>query len=193
MGSNPTLSVAWEEFCKGKALFIYGNGKFYIKEIDVENNMKMKQELIKKIYESPGIIKRKFRILIMIFILMILLAGTMFLYYHNPKEGLNLACMINFLTGYYCPGCGAGRACYMLLHGQIYQAFRYNPLLIILLPWLIVYYAACGIQWLHYGKERVSIHIPEQIPIVILVVFLIYGIVRNIEVYPFILLAPTGV
>ena len=153
----------------------------------------MFQKYNRNIYEKPGIVKKRIRVAVMLFILLILLAGASFLYYHNPKEGLSLACPINFLTGYYCPGCGAGRACYMLLHGQIYQAFRYNPLLIIMLPWLIVYYAACGIQWLCYGKERVSIHIPEQIPIVILVIFLIYGIVRNIEVYPFVLLAPTAV
>lgn len=153
----------------------------------------MLRKYITIIYEQTGAVKKEIRIAVMLFILLILLAGALFLYYHNPKEGLSLACPINFLTGYYCPGCGAGRACYMLLHGQIYQAFRYNPLLIIMLPWLIVYYAACGIQWLCYGKERVSIHIPEQIPIVILVIFLIYGIVRNIEVYPFVLLAPTAV
>lgn len=154
--------------------------------------MKFRQEPAEILYESPGIIKKKIRIMIMMFILMILLAGTVFLYYHNPKEGLRLACPVHFLTGYYCPGCGAGRACYMLLHGQLYQAFRYNPLLIIMLPWLIIYYAVCGIQWLIYGKERISIYIPERIPIVILAIFLIYGVIRNIEAYPFILLAPTA-
>lgn len=150
-------------------------------------------EMIKLLYESPGIIKKKIRILIMLLVLLILLAGTLFLYYHNPEGGLKLACPIRFFTGYYCPGCGAGRACYALLHRQLYQAFRYNPLLVIVLPWLIMYYAVCGIQWLIYGKENVSIHIPERIPVVILVIFLIYGVVRNIEVYPFILLAPTMV
>lgn len=145
------------------------------------------------LYERPGIIKKKIRIMIMAAILLILLAGTLFLYYHNPKGELKLACPVRFLTGYYCPGCGAGRACYALLHGQLYQAFRYNPLLVIILPWLAVYYTICGIQWLVYGKESVSIHIPEQIPMTVLVISLIYGVVRNMEVYPFILLAPTAV
>lgn len=153
----------------------------------------IRQMMTGKLYESPGIIRKKIRMLIMLFILLILLAGTLFLYYHNPKGGLKLACPIRFFTGYYCPGCGAGRACYSLLHRQLYQAFRYNPLLIIVLPWLVVYYTICGIQWLIYGKESVSIHIPERIPIVILAIFLIYGVIRNIEVYPFILLAPTMV
>lgn len=153
----------------------------------------MSRKRIEQLYESPGILKKKIRFIIMIFVLMILLAGTLYLYYHNPKGELKLACLIYNFTGYYCPGCGAGRACYALLHRQLYQAFRYNPLLILTLPWLMAYYAICGIQWMIYGKERVSVHIPERIPVVILVIFFIYGVVRNIEVYPFILLAPTVV
>lgn len=153
----------------------------------------MQQKVKVLLYEYPGIIKKKIRIGIMIFILLILLAGVLFLYYHNPDRGLMLACPIRFFTGYYCPGCGAGRACYALLHGQWYQAFRYNPMLIILLPWLMLYYAVCGMQWLIYGKERVSLYIPEWIPKAILILFLLYGIFRNIEAYPFILLAPATV
>lgn len=145
------------------------------------------------LYESPGIIKKEIRAAVIVLILLILLAGTLFLYYHNPKGELMLACPVYFLTGYYCPGCGAGRACYALLHGQLYQAFRYNPVLIVLLPWLGLYYAACGLQWLIYGRERVSIHIPGWIPKAILLIFVLFGIVRNIEVYPFILLAPATV
>ncbi|MCI9074567.1 MAG: DUF2752 domain-containing protein [Dorea sp.] len=146
-----------------------------------------------RLYESPGIIKKEIRAAVIVLILLILLAGTLFLYYHNPKGELMLACPVYFLTGYYCPGCGAGRACYALLHGQLYQAFRYNPVLIVLLPWLGLYYAACGLQWLIYGRERVSIHIPGWIPKAILLIFVLFGIVRNIEVYPFILLAPATV
>lgn len=153
----------------------------------------MQQKVKALLYEYPGIVKKKIRIGIMIFILLILLAGVLFLYYHNPDRGLMLACPIRFFTGYYCPGCGAGRACYALLHGQWYQAFRYNPMLIILLPWLMLYYAVCGMQWLIYGKERVSLYIPEWIPKAILILFLLYGIFRNIEAYPFILLAPATV
>lgn len=143
--------------------------------------------------KKPGIVKKKVRILIAVAVLMILLAGAVFLYYHNPGGGLPLACPVYFFTGYYCPGCGAGRACYTLLHGQLYQAFRYNPMLIIILPWLILYYFICGMQWLIYGKERLSIHISERIPLAILVIFLLYGILRNIDAYPFVLLAPTAV
>lgn len=147
----------------------------------------------KKLYDEKGVIKLKIRIAITVIILLILLAGSLVLYYHNPKDGLMLACPVHFLTGYYCPGCGAGRACYSILHGQLYQAFRYNPLLVITLPWLVLYYFICGLEWLVRGKESISIRIPEWIPFTLLILFFIYGVVRNVEVYPFTLLAPTAV
>lgn len=153
----------------------------------------MAQTIREWLFEKPEIIKKKMRIVIVAVVLLILLAGTLFLYYHNPRGGLMLACPVNYLTGYLCPGCGAGRACYSLLHGQLYQAFRYNPLLIIILPWLVLYYFICGLQWLIYGKENLSARIPEWIPFALVVILLIYGVVRNIGVYPFTLLAPTVV
>lgn len=157
----------------------------------MDNMIRQKMRTI--LLEESGIVKKKIRILIIMLVLLILLAGSLFLYYHSPKGGLMLACPIQALTGYHCPGCGAGRACYAILHGQWYQAFRYNPLLVILLPWIILYYTICGVQWVVYGKERLSIHIPERIPLIIFIILIIYGIVRNIEVYPFMLLAPTAV
>lgn len=141
----------------------------------------------KKIEESIII-----RVGILTAIIILGIAGSMFLYYHNPVEESGLPCMIYKLTGFYCPGCGAGRACYSILHGQFYEAFRYNPLLILLLPWLLLYFAICAVQWAVYGRESVSEHIPAWILYAALFVVLAYGILRNIPVYPFDLLVPTN-
>ena len=45
-------------------------------------------------------------------------AGAVFLYAHQPGT-IPLPCFFHMFTGLYCPGCGSGRACYNLLHGQI--------------------------------------------------------------------------
>lgn len=137
--------------------------------------------------------KKSVRMIIGVSIFAILLAGMVYLYYNKPQEKVWLICFVREITGYYCPGCGSGRACYSLLHGQFYQAFRYNPLLIILLPWLALYIAVCLVQWMLTGQEKISRRIPVWIPYVVLVILLIYGIVRNIDTYPFVLLAPTKV
>ncbi len=144
-------------------------------------------------YDEAGVVKRPLRIIIFFLASLILLAESRFLYYHNPKESTWLICVIHELTGYYCPGCGSGRASYSILHGQFYEAFRYNPLLCILLPWIGLYTGICLIQWLLKGKETISRKIPIEATYVLLGIVILYGIVRNIDVYPFTLLAPISV
>lgn len=143
--------------------------------------------------KKAGVIKLRYRVAIVVAVAFFLLAGAACLYSLGFGRGIPLVCPIYELTGYYCPGCGAGRACYSILHGQFYQAFRYNPLLVLLLPWIGVYYAACVVQWLIRGEETISSKIPWKIPAFILGILLIYGIIRNINVYPFTLLVPTPV
>jgi hypothetical protein len=43
-------------------------------------------------------------------------------------------CIIKNLTGRNCPGCGITRAISSAAHGQFQQAFRYNKLVVIVLP-----------------------------------------------------------
>ena len=47
-------------------------------------------------------------------------------------------CFFHELTGIYCPGCGSTRATRRLLCGDVVGAFRYNPLLVVLLPPLAI-------------------------------------------------------
>ncbi len=157
---------------------------------EVETQMR---KWLQNITDEEGIVKRPVRVLSIIGILSIALAGAVFLYYHSPENNMWLICIVYRLCGYYCPGCGAGRACYSLLHGRFYQAFRYNPLLCLLLPWFGLYFFICMVQWLIYGRETVSQKIPAWVTYVILIIVVFYGIFRNIEGYPFCLLAPVRV
>jgi Protein of unknown function (DUF2752) len=49
-------------------------------------------------------------------------------------------CPFNQLTGMDCPGCGSQRAIHALLHFDIPKAFRFNPLLVISLPYIFLGY-----------------------------------------------------
>ena len=51
-----------------------------------------------------------------------------------------IPCPIKELTGLYCPGCGITRMFKSLLELDFYAAFRYNPLLFIMLPFALVLY-----------------------------------------------------
>lgn len=42
------------------------------------------------------------------------------------------------LTGYKCPGCGSQRALHALLNGDVVAAFKYNAMLFIATPWLLL-------------------------------------------------------
>lgn len=145
------------------------------------------------IYEEDGRIKWQIRLFLATVILIILLAESCFLYYHNPKDTKWLICIMYTLTGYYCPGCGAGRAYYSILHGQFYQAFRYNPFFVIVVPWLGSYLVICTLQWVLTGRENISRRIPVWMLYGVMAVAVVYGILRNIDVYPFTSLIPTRV
>ena len=135
----------------------------------------MTQKIKHYICEKDGRIKWQFRLILSAAILSIMLAESRFLYYHSPKDTKWLICIIYALTGYYCPGCGAGRACYCIL------------------PWIGAYLALCACQWLFTGRESISRQIPMWILWTILAVILIYGVLRNVNAYPFVLLSPTRV
>ena len=118
-------------------------------------------------------------------------AGAVYLYFHDPHS-YPLLCIFYLLTGFYCPGCGAGRACYSLLHLRFVDAFCYNPLMTILLPLIGLYIAVRALDWMVTGGNHVDRKVSVKLLVWILAIVLVYGVLRNIPVFPFTLLAPGG-
>lgn len=87
-------------------------------------------------------------------------------------------CPFYELTHLYCPGCGATRGMFQLLHGNIPGVFRNNALLI---PSL------CLVCFLMY-RGRAAFSPPVLTGYIGLIVA--FWILRNIPLYPFNLLAP---
>ena len=135
--------------------------------------------------------KKSLRILIVAGAAIAALAGAVYLYFHNPHS-YPLPCVFYSLTGFYCPGCGAGRASYSLLHGRFLDAFCYNPVMTVLLPLLALYVAARAIDRAITGGDHIDQKISVKFVAGILIFVLLFGIVRNIPVYPFNLLVPGG-
>ena len=125
-------------------------------------------------------------------IYLLLLSGAIFLFFHNPSVGRGFfPCPILFFTGFYCPGCGATRELYSLLHGEIYQAFRFNPALFILLPGIAYYIIAKTIYYIKGILRDPLQKVPTFVFITILILLLVFGVMRNIPLFHF--LAPTVV
>ena len=97
-------------------------------------------------------------------------------------------CLFYKITKLYCPGCGGTRMFFALLHGDIYQAFRYNPLIFIELPIL-------GILFIYqYYCNKNKKKMPKWInifTIILMIITMLYGIIRNFFIFSF--LAPTVV
>ena len=95
------------------------------------------------------------------------------------RIGIFPPCPLHEYTGLWCPGCGSTRALHQLLHGHLLMAFRFNPLAISLLP-LVGYLV---LRRGHVTMKPVWIW-------TLLATVVIFGVLRNIPVYPLTLLAP---
>ncbi len=99
-------------------------------------------------------------------------------------------CPFHSLTGLLCPGCGSQRAISSLLYGDIVQAINYNLLLVMSLP-LLIYSASVSLSNVFRTKTVIQ-HIfysPAFVKVVFVIVVL-FGVFRNIPIYPFTMLAP---
>lgn len=74
-----------------------------------------------------------------------------------------------------------------LIHGEIYQAFRYNMILFLDVPILMLLY----IIDLKKGKNKKAKRAINTVVFVLLIITLLFGILRNIPAFNF--LAPTAV
>jgi hypothetical protein len=106
--------------------------------------------------------------------------ATSILYYFNPTEYRFFPqCPLHALTGWQCPGCGTLRAIHALSHGHLQTAFQFNPLLILISPfiaWLLV-----RELWLEsHGAHTNWNAIPAHAIWAILIVLISYGILRNL-------------
>lgn len=88
-------------------------------------------------------------------------------------------CPSKLLTGYDCPGCGSQRMLHALLHGDIAAAWRFNPFILLSLPFLAV--AIWGnFSSLHgSAKMRAVAHSPYVVWVYI-IAFFGWWILRNL-------------
>lgn len=64
--------------------------------------------------------------------------GLLFYYFYNPNsDSFLIRCPFKTFTHLDCPGCGSQRALHSLLHGEFRQAFSYNPLFIVAIPYVL--------------------------------------------------------
>lgn len=100
---------------------------------------------------------------------------------------IGIPCVFYEITGLYCPGCGITRLCLSLFEGDVYQAFRYNPIIFIDLPILFILF----VLNIFLKNNKNIKKITDVIIIFLATITIIFGVIRNIPIFSF--LAPTQI
>lgn len=125
------------------------------------------------------------RIRKLILSLLIIIIMLIFFLYLNKNYGFYIPCLFHKLTNLYCPGCGITRSIVSLLKGNISEAFKYNQLVFILLPFLTVYFIYKIYLYLTNSQDKIIKKIPNITWIILLIITILFGILRNIKYFTF--------
>lgn len=96
--------------------------------------------------------------------------------------GFSVPCLFHKITHLYCPGCGVTRLLFSLLKLDFYQAFRYNPLIFVVLICYVIY-KLINLKY-HFKLPKYTVYI-------VLLVVILFGVLRNIDTFSF--LKPTRI
>lgn len=129
------------------------------------------------------------RLTLLISVIILFIGCIYLIYILNINYDIGLVCTLNKITGLYCSGCGMTRAIFSILKLDFYQAFRYNAFSILLLPILLGYFLVYIYSWLFNKPNIIIKKIPQVFWIVIVIVLLIYGVIRNLPYFSY--MAPT--
>ena len=131
-----------------------------------------------KIKINRNKLDKSIKILILLSILFII-----FLYL-NKRFSFFIPCPIHLIFKLYCPGCGITRMILNIINLKFYKAFRCNPFVFIISPFLIWYYALYYYNWIQDKEFKIN----KKIWYILLISAIIFMILRNIPSLSF--LAP---
>jgi hypothetical protein len=113
---------------------------------------------------------------------------AIFLFFFNPASPANQwfpKCPFRLVTGMQCPGCGSTRAFYQLLHLHPIAAFKFNPLMILTLPFIVYGFLGFTRSAL-MGRPQRRLFIPPIYLWAWLFLLIFFWVFRNTPWYPFV-------
>jgi len=111
-------------------------------------------------------------------------AATYLFIFEPGKSGFFPVCPFRALTGLTCPGCGSTRGLHALVHGDLIAAFKFNPLLVISLPFLL-YALLRYTNAVMHGRPIKHNELDAKYIWILFVVVLSFWVFRNTPFYPF--------
>jgi hypothetical protein len=112
-------------------------------------------------------------------------AGCAFVAANDPSQTRLLVCPFKEMTGLPCPGCGATRAAYQLMHGNVANAIGFNAVAVfIVFPLMLGAYIAWALPKFG-GPTLIQPRMPNWLAWSLLVVLLFWWTVRLLPFEPF--------
>jgi Protein of unknown function (DUF2752) len=106
------------------------------------------------------------------------------IFFFNPTtHGFYPVCQFHKLTGLNCPGCGATRALYALLHGNFLTALRDNALFVSGIFWLVLrgtWFAAKK-----FRGQPTADFFPTKLLWPLLFITFVFTVLRNLPAFSF--------
>jgi hypothetical protein len=109
--------------------------------------------------------------------------GTMIYFFNPTTHAFYPVCQFHRLTGLNCPGCGATRAFYALLHGQFSTALRDNALFIFALLAALIYGGRFCLKKMH-GQPAGEMFSAQWLWPALAVAF-VFSVLRNLPAFAF--------
>ena len=119
---------------------------------------------------------------LMPYVFPLIVLGLGILYYLvNPlQSNFPIQCPVRLLTGAQCPACGFQRALNTLLHGNIYEALRYNYFFVFSIPYALLAILATWYNY-HHMFDRLRAFVYHRFTLwTYIVLYFSWWIVRNI-------------
>ncbi|MGN0565447.1 MAG: DUF2752 domain-containing protein [Candidatus Limousia pullorum] len=92
--------------------------------------------------------------------------------------GFGIPCPVHYFTGFKCPGCGVSRMFISLMKLDFKSAFEANRLLLVTLPVIASLLFVYFFRYIKTGSRKIS-KAENIIYIVLIILFFIFGVVRN--------------
>ena len=97
----------------------------------------------------------------------------------DPNEpGHYPTCPFLAVTGWFCPGCGSLRALHALVHGDLGAALARNPLVVLTVPALVVWWVVWLVRAVRHRPQRWAA--PAWSIWALLAVVLVFAVARNL-------------
>lgn len=105
-------------------------------------------------------------------------------YFFDPsKDSFFIGCPLKTLTGYECAGCGTQRALHELLHFNLQNAFKFNPLFTLMF-FLSIIYVTIRI----FGHAKTIRKVEEFLfnkksVVILMIIILVFSLLKNTLFY----------